>query len=270
VTPHTVLMVQAVDTVGRSVSPGTLGEVLFKHCDTRIASEDEWCGLLRDVAGGDIAALHGLYERASRLVYALAYRIVGSQPAAEEVTADVFEDVWRRAWAYNAGEVTVLAWIMNQTRTRARERAGSARSSSDAAAKAPLGDLHPNGSLADHLALRIANRVRTEPTPPPPSHWKEPEWREVAPRIECKLLASDRERERVGMLVRLAPGGEYPAHTHAGLEELHLIEGELWIDDRKYVPGDYYRAEAHSSDGSVRSATGCTCVLITSTADILH
>jgi hypothetical protein len=35
------------------------------------------------------------------------------------------------------------------------------------------------------------------------------------------------------MLVRLAPGASYPAHTHASAEELHLFDGELWIDGRK-------------------------------------
>ena len=71
------------------------------------------------------------------------------------------------------------------------------------------------------------------------------------------------------MLVRLLPGVEYPAHTHAGLEELFLLDGELWIDDRKLYPGDYNRAEAPSGDKRVWSETGCTCVLITSTQDIL-
>jgi anti-sigma factor ChrR (cupin superfamily) len=55
--------------------------------------------------------------------------------------------------------------------------------------------------------------------------WVEPEWEQVAPGIECKLLATDTERHRVSMLVRLAPGARYPAHTHAGVEELHLLDG---------------------------------------------
>ena len=73
--------------------------------------------------------------------------------------------------------------------------------------------------------------------PPPARQWSEPEWEQVAPGIECKLLATDTERHRVSMLVRLAPGASYPAHTHAGVEELHLLDGELWIDERKLVPG---------------------------------
>jgi hypothetical protein len=63
---------------------------------------------------------------------------------------------------------------------------------------------------------------------------------------------------------------EPPPHSHAGIEELHLLDGELWIDDRKLYPGDYNRAEPGSSDARVWSETGCTCVLITSTRDVLR
>ena len=83
-------------------------------------------------------------------------------------------------------------------------------------------------------------------------------------------MATDTERHRVSMLVRLLPGVDYPPHTHAGLEELFLLDGELWIDDRKLYAGDYNRAEAGSSDKRVWSETGCTCVLITSTQDVLR
>ena len=72
------------------------------------------------------------------------------------------------------------------------------------------------------------------------------------------------------MLVRLAPGVEYPPHTHAGTEELHLLHGELWIDNRQLYPGDYNRAEQGSADQRVSSETGCTCVLITSPSDVLR
>jgi len=33
---------------------------------------------------------------------------------AEELTIDVFDDVWRRASHYDAANGTVLGWIMNQ------------------------------------------------------------------------------------------------------------------------------------------------------------
>ena len=104
---------------------------------------------------------------------------------------------------------------------------------------------------------------------PAPQRSAEPEWREVAPGISCKLLATDRENNRVSMVVRLAPGTEYPPHRHGGVEELHLLHGELMIGDRTLHPGDYNRAEAGSVDHRVWSETGCTCVLVTSIHDVL-
>ena len=101
------------------------------------------------------------------------------------------------------------------------------------------------------------------------SEWLEPAWRVVAPGISVKLLAADATNKRASMLVHLDPGAAYPAHTHAGVEELHLLDGELWIDERKLYPGDYNRAEAGTADRRVWTETGCTCVLITSTEDVL-
>ena len=90
------------------------------------------------------------------------------------------------------------------------------------------------------------------------------------PRYRLQILSTDEHRDRISMLVRLDPNVEYPPHTHAGVEELHLLQGELWIDNRRLVPGDYNRAEPGTSDARVFSQTGCTCVLITSPHDALR
>ena len=132
------------------------------------------------------------------------------------------------------------------------------------------GLLRPTTALQARLARRIAAETGTEPVLPLTPQWQEPDWEEVAPGIFCKLLATDEAEHRVSMLVRLAPGVDYPPHTHAGVEELHLLDGELWIDDRKLFPGDYNRAEPGTGDQRVWSETGCTCVLITSTRDVLR
>ena len=129
--------------------------------------------------------------------------------------------------------------------------------------------LRPTTSLQARLALRIAEETGEQPVLPPARQWSEPEWEQVAPGIECKLLATDTERHRVSMLVRLAPAARYPAHTHAGVEELHLLDGELWIDERKLFPGDYNYGAPGAGDERVWSETGCTCVLVTSTKDVL-
>jgi anti-sigma factor ChrR (cupin superfamily) len=134
----------------------------------------------------------------------------------------------------------------------------------------PTDVLRPTTWLQTRLALRIAEETGTPPVLPSAPRWSEPEWEQVAPGIECKLLATDTERHRVSMLVRLASGASYPGHMHAGVEELHLLNGELWIDERKLFPGDYYDAAPGTGDERVWSETGCTCVLVTSTKDTLR
>ena len=140
----------------------------------------------------------------------------------------------------------------------------------DAFVSWPTDVLRPSAALQTRLARRIAAETGGQPVVPPARQWSEPEWEEVAPGIFCKLLATDAQRDRVSMLVRLLPGVEYPPHTHAGVEELHLLDGELWIDDRKLYAGDYNHAVPGTDDQRVWSETGCTCVLITSTRDVLR
>lgn len=133
----------------------------------------------------------------------------------------------------------------------------------------PTDVVRPSSSLPARLAQRIADETGKAPVLPPPSDYREPAWQRVAPGISCKILAHDHERDRVTMLVHLDPGASYPPHTHAGVEELHLLDGELWIDDRLLHAGDYNYGEPGHSDQRVYSETGCTCVLITSPSDVL-
>jgi anti-sigma factor ChrR (cupin superfamily) len=133
----------------------------------------------------------------------------------------------------------------------------------------PTDVLRPSSALWDRLSQRIAAETGSEALVPAAQRRSEPEWEEAAPGISVKLLATDSEKRRVSMLVRLAPGTDYPPHRHAGVEELFLLHGELVVDDKKLYPGDYIRAEAGSADRRVWSETGCTCVLLTSTEDAI-
>ena len=146
---------------------------------------------------------------------------------------------------------------------------GSLRSVVESFAFWPTDILRPSDAVWDRLAQRIQNESGA-PTPlPAPRTQAIPEWEEVAPGISCKILATDLDTDRVSMLVRLAPGASYPPHLHAGTEELHLLAGELWINERKLHPGDYSHAVAGTGDYRVSTDTGCTCVLITSARDVL-
>jgi RNA polymerase sigma-70 factor (ECF subfamily) len=84
--------------------PATLGDVLYAGQSKNVPSETDWVALVRRVAAGDQLALHGLYERTHRVVFTLSMRITGKRETAEELTLDVFHDVWRRASHYGPGE----------------------------------------------------------------------------------------------------------------------------------------------------------------------
>ena len=251
--------------------PRTLGDVLNVKSDAS-PPEREWVALIRSIAAGDQRALHALYERSHRLVFTLIYRLVGKRQTAQRLTIEVFHDIWRSAAAYDAASGSVLGWIMNQARSRASCRGSERRSENGHSGGPDWRPLELRG-VSDpqaRLALRIAVESGRQPEPPPPRQWFEPRWDEVAQGIECKVFATDVERRIVSMLVRLAPGASYPPHTHAGNEELHLLDGELWIDDEKFLPGDYNYGAPGKRDERVWSETGCICVLVTSTQDTLH
>jgi RNA polymerase sigma-70 factor, ECF subfamily len=100
----------------------TLGDILFADGSKAHVSEDEWLQLVRAVADGDQRALHSLYEQTHRIVFTLIVRITANQETAEEVTLDVFYDVWRKASTYDPANGSVVGWIMNQARSRAIDR----------------------------------------------------------------------------------------------------------------------------------------------------
>jgi RNA polymerase sigma-70 factor, ECF subfamily len=101
--------------------PATLGDVLYAKPKGPV-SEQDWATLVQSIAAGDQLALHALYERAHRPVFTLIMRLTANRETTEELTIDVFHDVWRRASHYDAANGTVLGWIMNQARSRAIDR----------------------------------------------------------------------------------------------------------------------------------------------------
>jgi RNA polymerase sigma-70 factor (ECF subfamily) len=113
---------QRLEQDPRDGSPGTLGDVLYADKSKARESEQNWVALVQSIAAGDQPALHALYERTHRLVFTLIMRITSNRETAEELTLDVFYDIWRRASRYDAANGTVLGWIMNQARSRAIDR----------------------------------------------------------------------------------------------------------------------------------------------------
>ena len=75
--------------------------------------------LVRQLLQRDMRAFEQLYDRHSRLVYALVYRIVQQAGTAEEVVQDVFLQLWRNAAQYDASRGPFLPWLLTMARHRA-------------------------------------------------------------------------------------------------------------------------------------------------------
>jgi RNA polymerase sigma-70 factor (ECF subfamily) len=116
--PGTIFIVNAPVTK-------TLGDVLYAdESRSRVSRvlEDEWLQLVRAVGAGDQGALYSLYARTHRIVFTLIVRIVMNRETAEEITLDVFHEVWKRASSYDPANGSVSGWIMNLARSRAIDR----------------------------------------------------------------------------------------------------------------------------------------------------
>jgi anti-sigma factor ChrR (cupin superfamily) len=258
----------------QSESPARLGDLLYANNTQVLVSEHTWVGLVQSVAERDQLALHALYTRMHDIVFTWLVRFVCDPKTAEALTVEVFHDVWRSASTHDAARDSVVGWILNQARCRAIDRPRSEHRSPlpptlETVVSPPTDVLRPSASLWVSLSRRIAAQTGGEPLMLLPAGRTERVWTEVASGISCELLATDRALHRVAMLVRLAPGVAYPPHTHAGIEELYLLHGELMIEDRTLYPGAYNRAEPGTGDQFVWSGTGCMCVLLTSTQDVL-
>lgn len=74
---------------------------------------------LEKIAAKDESALAAFYDATVNRVYGLALRITRASHVAEEVTSDVYWQVWQQADRYDAARGKVLTWLLTLCRSRA-------------------------------------------------------------------------------------------------------------------------------------------------------
>jgi anti-sigma factor ChrR (cupin superfamily) len=133
----------------------------------------------------------------------------------------------------------------------------------------------PPVPMAADLKDRLFDRLGLNPVTPstdlhlqtPPAEPSEPEkfairsadlnWKpHRIEGVECALLFLDEVTRMRSMLVKAAAGVVYPLHEHRGVEEIYMLEGDLIIDDRTYLAGDYIRSHPNSMHAP-STHTGC-------------
>jgi RNA polymerase sigma-70 factor, ECF subfamily len=83
--------------------------------------------LLGEISRRQEKAMADLYDRTSPLVYGLALRMLGEKCAAEEITQDVYMQVWRTANTFDPARGNALSWIVTIARSRALDRLRSSK-----------------------------------------------------------------------------------------------------------------------------------------------
>jgi RNA polymerase sigma-70 factor (ECF subfamily) len=121
-----------------------------------MSKSDADAELLRRIAAGDEIALRGLYARHQTRVFRFVSRQVGNAAVAEEVTNEVFLEVWRNAGNF-AGASTAATWILSIAHHRAVSRLRKRREESwDEDAAATLRDLADDPEVAAQKADKSA------------------------------------------------------------------------------------------------------------------
>ena len=131
------------------------------------------------------------------------------------------------------------------------------------AAAAPPAD--PPARVREQLLARISA--------PPPNYSigsGEGQWNETPfPGITAKVLAIDRERGLVTMLLRGEAGARYPSHRHSTPEECYVISGSVVIEGRVHRAGDFHHADGDSHHGEVYTTEGAEVLIVGAIEDYL-
>jgi len=93
---------------------------VFTPSDSREVSPD--AALVRRLLQRDVSAFEELYDRHSRIVFALVLRIVRQASTSEEVVQDVFLALWRNAAQYDQSRGPFVPWLLTLARNRALDQ----------------------------------------------------------------------------------------------------------------------------------------------------
>jgi len=103
--------------------------------------------LLNAIAGGAVWAMDSLYQRYSRILYSLAFRMVADHQVAEDLLQDAFLAVWRRATTYSPQTGAARSWLISILHHRTIDYLRRVRRRSTIQ-ETPLEELELNESIA--------------------------------------------------------------------------------------------------------------------------
>ena len=138
-------MLSGMDAVGDDAIPGTRDE----------SNED----LLAQVAAGDKAAFARLYDATSARLFGLARRLLVDAAQAEEVTQEVYLEIWQTATRYEVTRGSAMSWMLTLAHRRAVDRIRAAQASRNRDTRIGIRDLDRE---FDDVSETVEIRVETE------------------------------------------------------------------------------------------------------------
>jgi RNA polymerase sigma-70 factor (ECF subfamily) len=120
----------------------------------------------RRLARGEESALGELYDQFAPLVHGLASRVLADAEAAEQITREVFAQVWEHPQDFDPAHGSMRSWISTLTHRRAVEKLRADAAAADGAEGYPAPPESPSVEeqvLAEATAARMQYVVTTLP-----------------------------------------------------------------------------------------------------------
>jgi RNA polymerase sigma-70 factor (ECF subfamily) len=120
------------------------------------ATSDE---LLASVALGDQGAFASLYDQMAPRVFGLVRRLLRDHAQSEEVTQEIFLEIWENATRYDARKGGASTWIMTMAHRRAVDRVRASQASRNRDTKIGIRD---DDAAYDNVSEAVQIRIEHE------------------------------------------------------------------------------------------------------------
>jgi len=114
--------------------------------------------LLEQIAAGDRTAFAHLYDRLSARVFGLVKRLLRDHSQSEEVTQEIFLEIWQGASNYDHNKGGAISWILTMTHRRAVDRIRASQASRDRDTRIGIRDWEPDVDVvSENVEVRVEN-----------------------------------------------------------------------------------------------------------------
>lgn len=121
-----------------------------------VSSADRLQALLERVATGDQAAFSELYDQLVPRVLGLITRLLRDRAQSEEVTQEVFLEIWQTATRFDPNKGGAATWILTMAHRRAVDRVRASQSSRTRDTRIGIRDFTPEyDNVSESVEVRI-------------------------------------------------------------------------------------------------------------------